>query len=341
MQFDDRYRKQTLVPQFGPEGQANLSATTIAIVGCGALGSAQAMLLARAGAGHLILIDRDVVETGNLHRQMLYSEADAAACRPKAIAAAEHLAEANSTIQISAEVADLQAPLADRLLSPANIILDATDNYETRFLINDWAVANKRPWIYGGVLATGGMSATIIPGETACLACLQSDAPPPGRTPTCDTAGILPPVVQAIAAIQVMEVLKLVAKKLEPARGDLLFMDLWTGESTRIPTMRNPDCPCCARQEHPWLSGKTASRTSRMCGRNAVHIAPAEGTPPPDLAGLATRLSDQGRVTHDAWSLHFVNDRADLVVFRDGRILVRGTQDSAQARTIAARWLGM
>ncbi|HPH03829.1 MAG TPA: ThiF family adenylyltransferase, partial [Spirochaetota bacterium] len=284
---------------------------------------------------------RDVVETGNLHRQMLYSEADAAVCRPKAVAAAEHLAEANSTIRISAEVTDLQAPVIDRLLAQADIILDATDNYETRFLINDWAVSCKRPWIYGGVLATGGMSATIIPGTTACLACIQSEAPPPGSTPTCDTAGILPPVVQAIAAIQVMEVLKLVAHKKEPAPGGVLFMDLWTGESTRIPTVRNPDCPCCVREEHLWLSGKNVSRASRMCGRNAVHIAPPEDAPPPDLAGLAARLCGQGRVTHDDWSLHFANDRVDLIAFRDGRILVRGTQDSAEARTIVARWLGM
>lgn len=342
MQHDERYRKQILVPEFGPAGQTALSGSSIAIVGCGALGSAQAMLLARAGAGHLILIDRDIVEEGNLHRQILYTEADAAACRPKAAAAASHLAAVNSRIRISAHAADLDPARADELLGQSDIIIDASDNYETRFLINDWAVAHNRPWIYGGVLATGGMTATIIPGETACLACIQSEAPPPGTSPTCDTAGILPPVVHAIAAIQAMEAIKLAAGRHESVLRGLQILDLWQGTSSRIPVSRAGDCPCCVQHRYRWLEAASGSRAIRVCGQNSVHISPAKDSAPPDLEALASRLAaSAGRVECDQWSLHFVREETDLVVFRDGRILVRGVSETADARTIAAKWLGL
>lgn len=342
MQHDERYRKQILVPEFGPAGQAALSGSSIAIVGCGALGSAQAMLLARAGAGHLILIDRDIVEESNLHRQILYTEADATACRPKAAAAAGHLAAVNSRIRITAHAADLDPARADELLGQSDIIIDASDNYETRFLINDWAVAHNRPWIYGGVLATGGMTATIIPGETACLACIQSEAPPAGTSPTCDTAGILPPVVHAIAAIQAMEAIKLAAGRHESVLRGLKILDLWQGTSSRIPVSRAQDCPCCVQHRYRWLEAVSGSRAIRICGQNSVHISPAKGSPPPDLEALASRLAaSAGRVDCDQWSLHFVREETDLVVFRDGRILVRGVRETADARTIAAKWLGL
>lgn len=251
MPYDERYHKQILVPEFGPAGQAALANSTIAIIGCGALGSAQAMLLARAGVGHLVLIDRDIVEPDNLHRQILYSEADVG--RPKALAAAEHLAKVNSSIKIIPQVAYLDPGQADELLYQSDLILDASDNYETRFLINDWAVAHGCPWIYGGVLATQGMTATIIPEQTACLACIQPEAPVADSGLTSTGAGILPPVVHAIAAIQVMEAIKLATGQQEAVLRGLQILDLWQGSSRRIPTRRVADCPCCGKHQYRWL----------------------------------------------------------------------------------------
>jgi adenylyltransferase/sulfurtransferase len=341
MDQNKRYRKQILVPEFGPDGQAALARSSIVLVGCGALGSAQAMLLARAGVGHLILIDRDIVEESNLHRQILFDDEDAKTSQPKAAAAARRLAACNSGVTITVQVRDLTPESADELLGGADVLIDATDNYETRFLLNDWAVQHGIPWIYGGVLATGGMSSSIIPGTTACLACIQSSAPVPGTSPTCETAGILPPVVLVIAAIQSMEAIKLAAGKHEAVLKGLLTLDLWTGEQTRIETPRNPDCPCCVHQEHPWINGQTRPQSVRLCGQDSIHITPARDAPPPDLTLLSTRLSGSGQVTLDDWCLHFVHESADFIIFRDGRILVRGTNDISAARTLIATWLGM
>lgn len=336
-----RYSRQILFGGIGEEGQARLRGATAVVVGCGALGSFSASLLARAGVGRLRLIDRDVVEESNLQRQILFTESDIRDLKPKAIAARDHLAAADSSIALEAVVADLGPDNAVSLLAGAGVVVDGTDNFEARFLVNDVSIRHGIPWIYGACLGAYGVTMTIVPGETACLRCLMEEAPPPGTVPTCDTVGVIGPIVGAIASIQAAEALKILSGKGEAIRSDLLSLDLWTGGVSRVEVPRGGGrrrCPACDGLELEYLSGKGA-RPAVLCGRNAVQVTP-EGRAPIDLDGLARRLGGAGRVELSPFLVRFTAPGCEMTIFPDGRAIVAGTRDPSAARALYARYVG-
>ena len=291
--LESRYSRQVRFAAFGEEGQAQLAAATAVIVGCGALGTVQAALLARAGTGTLRLVDRDYVEESNLQRQMLYTEEDARAGMPKAEAARRHLAAVNSTIRIEAFVSDLNPETAEDLLAGADVIVDGSDNFETRLLINDFAVRDAIPWIYGAAVGGYGIAMPILPGDSACFRCIYPE-PPSGAQPTCETAGVLGPVTSLIGSIQAMEAIKILAGRPDAVRRKIFTADLWSGplRETAMPR-RDPACSTCGCREFPWLEGCRRAPVS-LCGRNAVQIH--ERSRPVDLEDLARRLTGLGVV---------------------------------------------
>ncbi len=333
---NERYSRQIRFTPFGAEGQEKLSTSTAVIVGCGALGTVQASLLARAGTGTIRLIDRDYVEESNLQRQLLYTEADARDALPKAEAARRHLLEANSEIRVEAHISDLNPENADDLLAGADVILDATDNFETRYLINDYAVRNATPWIYGAAVGTYGISMPVLPGDSACFRCVYP-SPPEGAQPTCETAGVLGPITSLIGSVQAMEALKILSGRAAAVRRKIFTADIWRGpvRESSMPA-RDPDCPCCARREFTWLTGRRAPVS--LCGRNAVQIH--ERRRPIDLARLASRLEGLGEIRGNEFALRFRTGEHDLTVFPDGRAIIKGTTDIGVARGIYARYIG-
>jgi adenylyltransferase/sulfurtransferase len=337
----ERYSRQVLFGGIGPDGQRRLAESSATVVGCGALGSVVASTLARAGVGRLRLIDRDVVEESNLQRQFLYTEEDVRSLKPKAIAARDHLLAANSLIQVETEVADLNPDNAVRLLSGSDLILDGTDNFETRFLINDVSVRHGIPWIYAACLGSYGVTLSIFPGETACLRCLMEEPPPPGTTPTCDTAGIIGPIVGLIASVQAAEALKFLSGREEEMSDALLSVDVWTQSVNRVEVPRGGGrrrCETCDGLEFEFLSGK-GTRPAVLCGRDAVQIMPS-ARHALDLAELAERLQGAGSVERSDFLLRFAAEGCALTVFPDGRAIVAGTSDPAIARTLYARYIG-
>jgi molybdopterin/thiamine biosynthesis adenylyltransferase len=333
----DRYSRQVLFAPIGEAGQQRLAASTVAIVGCGATGAAAAALLARAGIGTLILIDRDFVEESNLQRQVLFDEADAAAATPKAEAARRQIARFNSDIQVRAHVADLVPDNVHSLLGDAALILDATDNFETRYLINDYTVEQGRPWIYAAAVGAYAATMNILPGETACLACLFPK-PPSGPVETCDTAGILNTAVNLAASIQVTEALKYLTGARDAMRRTLLSWDLWQNDRSEISAASpNPDCAVCAARDFAHLRGEGRPHIT-LCGRNSVQIH--EHHRPVDLAAAADRLRPHGEVRQNGLLLQFRRGPHTLTLFADGRALIQGTTDIALARTLYARFVG-
>ena len=332
----DRYSRQTRFAPFGVEGQERLSAATAVIVGCGALGTVQAALLARAGTGTIHLIDRDYVEESNLQRQMLYTEADAAEAMPKAEAARRHLLEANSSIRIEAHVSDLNAENADELLLGAGVILDATDNFETRLLINDYAVRESIPWIYGAAVGSYGIAMPVLPGDSACLRCIYPE-PPGGSQPTCETAGVLGPLTNLIASIQAMEAIKILGGRCDAVRRKIFTADVWDGpiRETSMPP-RDPACPCCGRREFRYLDGRRTPVS--LCGRNAVQIH--ELRRPLDLAALARQLEGLGALRSNEFALRFMTGGYEITAFPDGRAIIKGTTDIGVARSLYAKYIG-
>lgn len=336
MKGSERFSRQIRFPSLGLEGQENLARATAVIVGCGALGTVQASLLARAGVGALRLIDRDYVEENNLQRQVLYTESDAADSLPKAEAARRHLLEANSEIGIEAHVSDLNPENAADLLADAGVILDGTDNFETRFLINDYAVREGIPWIYGAAVGSYGIAMPVLPGDSACLRCIYPE-PPAGVQPTCETAGVLGPVTNLIGSIQAMEALKILSGRTASVRRRILTADLWHGpvRETTMPA-RDPRCPCCGRHEFIHLQGRRAPVS--LCGRNAVQIH--ERHRPIDLPALAARLDGLGTVRANEFALRFAGGNHEITVFPDGRAIIKGTTDVGVARGIYAKYIG-
>jgi molybdopterin-synthase adenylyltransferase len=332
----DRYSRQIRFTPFGPEGQRRVSASTVAIVGCGALGTVQASLLARAGCGTIRLIDRDYVELSNLQRQILYTESDARELLPKAEAARRHLLAANSEITIEAHVCDLNPENAEDLLGGVAVIVDATDNFETRYLINDYAVREAVPWIYGAAVGSYGIVMPVIPGDSACFRCVYPE-PPSGMQPTCETAGVLGPVTSVIGSLQAMEALKILAGKPESVRRKIFTADLWNGpiREAAMPS-RDAACPCCALHEFRWLNGRRAPVS--LCGRNAVQIH--ERMRPLDLSALAAQLEGIGTVRSNEFALRFQTGNHELTIFPDGRAIVKGTTDVGLARSLYARYVG-
>ena len=334
---DLRYSRQSRFAPIGEQGQRRIQNATVAIVGCGALGSFQAEALARAGVGRLRIIDRDFVELSNLQRQFLFDESDAREALPKAVAAARRLALVNSEITIEPVVADLTPSNVWDLLEGIDLILDGTDNFETRYLINDAAVRGNVPWIYGAAVGSYGLKLAIVPGQTACFRCVYPD-PPKGVQPTCETAGVLGAITAAIAALQVGDALKILARGADSLVARLTTVDVWSGEIRQLdPPARDPSCPCCVSREFVYLDGAGRAPIS-LCGRNAVQIH--ERARPVDLRDLAGQLSGVGPVRANEFALRVVLDPYELTVFPDGRAIVKGTTDIGVARSIYARYVG-
>jgi molybdopterin/thiamine biosynthesis adenylyltransferase len=341
--FDlDRYSRQTRFGPLGPEGQAKLAAGRVAIVGCGALGGASAMALARAGVGFLRLIDRDVPESSNLPRQVLFDEADVALGLPKAVAAAGQLARINAAATIEPVVADLTPANAASLLAGVEVIVDGTDNLEARYLVNEVACRSGQPWVHGGAIGAEGRVLTVIPGQTACLRCLVPEPPPPGTLPTCDTAGIIGPAALVVGAVQAAEAIKLLVGAAASTAGRMLACDLWTGQWRVIDLgpLAAAGCRTSRGQDYPWLEGRLGGAAAALCGRDAVQVAAATADGRVDLAAIAARLAGVGEVTANEWILRAeVEPGIRLSVFADGRAIVDGTRDPARGRAIVARYL--
>jgi adenylyltransferase/sulfurtransferase len=334
----DRYSRQILFPGIGEAGQERLLASTVAIAGCGALGSFQAGALARAGVGRLLLIDRDYVELSNLQRQWLYEEADAREGLPKAVAAARAVARIDPSIRAVPLVEDLTPSNAAELLGEAALILDGTDNFETRYLINDYAVREGVPWIYGAAVASYGLTLPVVPGRTACLRCVYPE-PPTGAQPTCETAGVLNAITSVIASFQVAAALRILVGDAAALEARITTVDVWSGEVRQVaPPARDPACPACARREFPHLEGGRRAPIS-LCGRNAVQIH--ERARPLDLAELKRRLEPLGEVRANEFALRFFVAPYELTVFPDGRAIIKGTQDTGLARSLYARYVGV
>lgn len=335
---ESRYSRQARFAPVGEAGQARIRAASVAIVGCGALGTVEAEILARAGVGKLRLIDRDFVEPSNLQRQFLYSEADAAEALPKAVAAARRIAAINSEVDVEPMVADLTPASAEDLLEQVDLIVDGTDNFEARFLINDFAVKEEIPWIYAAAVGSYGLKLPVVPGQTACLRCVYPE-PPQGTQPTCETDGVLAPITAAIASLACGDALKLLAVGPESVATRLTTVDVWSGEirQTRTPA-RDPECPCCRRKQFVHLNGQRRAPIS-LCGRNAVQIH--ERSRPVDLADLARKLSAVAPVRSNGFALRASVESFDLTVFPDGRAIIKGTTDPGIARSVYARYVGM
>ncbi len=328
-----------LLPGFGEDGQRRLLASRVAVVGLGALGSLISTYLVRAGVGNLVLIDRDYVELNNLQRQVLYDEADAQAMEPKALAAARKLSAANSQVKIEAAVADLNPTNAVRLLAGCDLVVDGTDNFQTRYLINDYSVKFGVPWVYGGVIGSYGLSITFVPGSGPCLRCIFPEPPQPGTVATCETAGVLGPAVGLVASWQAAEAIKLLVDKGTLNRG-VVYFDLW---NCRIETLAevspSPECPACGQRRFEFLEAAMTGRTASLCGRNAVQVLPPQPFAP-DFPALAARLERLGQVAFNEHLLRFVVNGYQLTLFADGRAIVKGTEDEGLAQSLYARYIG-
>jgi molybdopterin/thiamine biosynthesis adenylyltransferase len=335
----ERYSRQTLFPGIGTEGQHRIASAKVAVVGCGATGAAVASLLARAGVGTLRIIDRDYVEFSNLQRQVLFDEADAQESLPKAVAAARKIAGFNSTITVEPHVTDLTPGNAEMLLADADVILDATDNFETRYLINDVAVKHGKPWIYAAAVASYCVTMNVLPGTTACLACIFP-AGPKGTFETCDTAGIIGPAVNYVASIEAAECLKMLVGDLGKVRRTLLSYDVWANDGANISAATpRKDCQCCQEREFVHLAGEGRPHIT-LCGRNSVQIHERER--PVQFDEIERRLAPHGSVRHNEMVLKFWPARSEyeMTVFPDGRAIIKGTTDSAVARSLYARFIG-
>ncbi|MEP6708059.1 MAG: ThiF family adenylyltransferase [Pyrinomonadaceae bacterium] len=336
----DRYSRQILFPGIGEQGQQLLSQSRAVIIGCGALGSAQAEALARAGVGRLRILDRDFVEASNLQRQTMFTESDAQERLPKAIACASHIAEINSDIATEPQVVDVNHSNVEQLIDQCDIVLDGTDNFATRYLINDACVKHKQNWIYGAAVGSYGVTMTVRPHLTPCLRCIFEEAPPAASAPTCDTAGVIMPIISVVAAVQVSEALKLLTDHTDDLHGSLMQFDVWRNEWRRITLgTPSPDCPTCAQGRFETLEAEAGEFAAVLCGRNAVQISPTRATQV-DLAALNERLRSSGEVKVNDYLLRFNADGYELTVFRDARSIIRGTDDVATARTLYAKYIG-
>lgn len=337
----ERYARQTIFPAIGRAGQEKLGASRVCLIGCGALGTHIADTLVRAGVGFLRIVDRDVPVQSNLQRQSLFDEQDVIDSVPKVVAAERRLNAANREVTIDARVLDVNSANIESLIDDVDFVVDGSDNFEVRYLINDACVKRGKPWVYGGVIGSYGMTMTIRPGETPCLRCIFPEAPAPGEAPTCDTAGVIGPAVTVVAGLESAEALKLAVGDLEALNRDLLAIDVWKLSFDQL-SLGAPraDCPTCARHEFTFLDQHAPSQTTELCGRDAVQVSV---NPPASLSlqTLAARLASAGKVAHNAYLLRFDVDGFELTVFPDGRAIVKGTTDPAVARSVYARYIGM
>jgi molybdopterin/thiamine biosynthesis adenylyltransferase len=338
-----RYSRQILLADIGEAGQEYLAASRVAILGCGALGTVQAEALCRGGVGFLRIVDRDFIEESNLQRQTLFTEEDAREGLPKAIAAERRLRQVNSEVHVEACVDDVRAGNIERLITGMDCVLDATDNFETRFLINDAAVKLGIPWIYGAAVGGCGLSMTILPQETPCLRCILESLPPAGASPTCDTAGVLASIVNIVASIQVAETIKVLTKNIQRVNRKLLSLDVWENRWKQIEiasTREQGDCPCCQLRRFEFLEGQVETTASVLCGRDSVQVSRPNPFPL-DLQDLARRLERIGSVQLNDFLLRVHVDNYEIAVFPDGRGIVRGTKDAQVARSLYAKYVGV
>ncbi len=340
----ERYSRQARFAGLGATGQARLMTGRAVLCGCGALGTVLAETLVRAGIGYLRIVDRDFVEISNLQRQVLFDEADVANQLPKAIAAAQKLSQINSSVVLEPMVADINHHNIRELCAGVDVILDGTDNFETRFLMNDAALELGTPWIYGGCVGSHGQTMTIFPGLSACLRCVIESPPEPGSSETCDTAGVLGPAIQVVASLQAIAALKLLSGQAELIAPKMTIIDVWDGtfRTVNLANVRErANCPACVQGERQWLRGDAASLTTVLCGRNAVQVTPAVPAQL-DLPAFAKRWSDLGRITSNPFlvRLNVSTGELEITLFRDGRAIIKGTDDPTAARTAYAKYVG-
>lgn len=342
-----RYSRQVLFNPIGAEGQARLRAASVTLIGCGALGTVLAETLARAGVGRLRLVDRDFVEFSNLQRQVLFDEVDAREGAPKAVAAAAKLARINGDVSVEPVVADAHAGNIESFAEGAQLILDGTDNFETRYLINDVAVKHGIPWIYGACVAADGLVMPILPGVTPCLRCIFEAPPPPGSSPTCDTAGVIGPAVQIVASLQSVEAMKILAGRLDAVVRRLVQINAWTGEFHAFDMQRafdEGDCACCKRRQFEHLAERAGARTAALCGRDAVQVRPAvDGSDIRiNLAEVERRVRPVAKTTPmlNRYLLRFEVDDYQITLFADGRAIIKNADTAEEGRAVYAKYIG-
>ncbi|HVS80526.1 MAG TPA: ThiF family adenylyltransferase [Pyrinomonadaceae bacterium] len=337
---NDRYSRQILFDGIGKKGQSRLLDSRALIIGCGALGSAQAESLARAGVGRLRIADRDFVEFSNLQRQTMFTESDAQDRLPKAIACANHIGEINSEIEVEPEIVDVNHSNIERLIQDSDVVLDGTDNFATRYLINDACVKHNVNWIYGAAVGSYGVTMTVRPNETPCLRCVFSEAPPAASAPTCDTAGVIMPIISVVAAVQVSEALKLLTGQTESLHCSLMQFDVWRNEWRRIAlSEKSADCATCALRRFETLDAEEREFAAVLCGRHAVQVTPARPAQV-DLSALSHKLQSVGEVKANDYLLRFRTGDYELTVFQDARSIIRGTDNIATARSLYAKYIG-
>jgi adenylyltransferase/sulfurtransferase len=335
-----RYLRQTIFAGIGPAGQAKLLAARVVIIGCGATGTVIGNSLARAGVGHLIIIDRDFLELNNLQRQILFDEHDLAENLPKAVAAQRRLEAVNSEITVQGIVADINAENIEALIQGATLVMDGTDNFETRYLINDACIKHNIPWIYTGAVATYGMSQTIIPGDTPCLRCLFTEPPPPGVSATCDTAGVVGPVVGAVASISATEAIKLLVGQGDLNRG-IIHLDLWYNTFEQFGSGQpRPDCPACGQRNFEFLNQEKGGEVASLCGHDAIQIRmPHAGQL--DLAEMANQLAGVSQIiARNDYLVRFRVEEYEITLFADARAIIKGVTDEGVARGLYAKYIG-
>ncbi|MDZ7645471.1 MAG: ThiF family adenylyltransferase [Woeseiaceae bacterium] len=359
----DRYHRQMLLPGFGEAGQRRLAGSTALVLGCGALGTVIADMLARAGVGHLVIVDRDFVELTNLQRQVLFDEQDVADAMPKAEAARRKLAKINSQVKVTAIVDDVNYRNIERFAQGVDVLVDGVDNFETRYLANDYAVRHGVPYLYGGAVGTTGMAFAILPHTetgnaewetlaggsraTPCLRCLFEEAPPPGQSPTCDTVGVIGPAVSIIANFEVAEALKVLTGNFERVSPTMLNLDLWTNSIVQLKVAnarQRSECPCCGQRRYEYLDGRAGSSATTLCGRDAVQLTHRQLGTALRLDDIARRLRAYGKVIVNDFMLRAnVSDNGksyELTLFNDGRAIVKGTADASAARGVYAKFVG-
>jgi molybdopterin-synthase adenylyltransferase len=340
-QHPERYARQVLFAGIGVEGQTRLNSSRVTVLGVGALGTHAADALARAGVGYLRLIDRDVPELSNLQRQVLFDVDDVKAAVPKAVAAANRLRRVNPEIDVDPVVTDVNQFNIESLIEDVDLVIDGSDNFELRYLLNDATIKLDKPWIYGGAIAAHGMVMMVRPGETPCLRCVFPDPPSPGEAPTCDTAGVLGPVVAIVAAIQVAESLKWLSGATDRLSRSMTMVDVWDLSFRQVALgIPEPDCPACGRRTFEFLNRDAPRQTTELCGADAVQVMVY---PPAQLSleALAERLRAAGSVDYNSYLLRFQTNGYQLTVFPDGRAIVKGTADATEARSVYARFIGM
>ncbi len=338
--MNDRYSRQILFPEIGRAGQERLLNARVLIVGCGALGAAHAEMLGRAGVGRLRIVDRDFVEFTNLQRQTLFKESDAAERLPKAIAAKTRIGEINSETQVEAIITDVNYSNVESLIDGCDLVLDGTDNFQVRYLLNDACVKHGTTWVYGAAVSSYGTTMTIIPGETPCLRCIFDEMPDAGSSPTCDTAGVIMPIIATVSATQVAEALKILVGDFASLHRSLMQFDIWANDRQRIKLgPPNPDCKTCGKKIFEFLDAESPEFSAVLCGRNAVQIAPPKPTVI-DLHDLAARLSSLADVKQNEYLVRLFANGHEMTVFADGRAIVKGTDDTSVARALYSRFVG-